>query len=143
MIPEQARIPIAGLTAPIVGITVAAVVTSVPPLGEPTAESFTFKLGVLLLVGSPGAYVLEWAVGTPVYRWMRRRNAITLAPVLLAGSGAGILAWILPQALMTLGESGWEWTEFGMASIVGAIGGLAAAAWFWLVYWWRRREGAA
>ncbi len=138
---EQAPLVIAGLTAPIVGITVAAVITSVPPLGGPTAEGFTFKLSVFLVVGTPGAYLLEAAFGTLVYRWMQRRNAITLAPVVLAGAAAGILAWLLPPSLMAPGE--WEWGELGITSIVGAIGGVAAAAWFWLVYQWRRGERAA
>ena len=137
--PIDPRIPIACVTAPLVGILAVVAISYLPLWGSRNEEGFAFTLGVFLLVGSPGAYLLEALIGTPVYRWMQRRNSITVGPVLLAGAVAGSLAYVIPPSLMAFAEAGVQWGELGIPALTGAIGGLAAAGWFWLIYKWPRR----
>ena len=138
------RIPtlVAGLTAPLVGIVVAAAIVPISDRssGEAWARTAT-EIGrgfvFFAMFGAPGAYLLEVLLGRAAYLWMQRRGAITVGPLLVAGVVGGILATLLPSVLMGAGFS------FGPLAIVGAAGGLAAAVWFWLVSRWGHRAEAA
>jgi hypothetical protein len=135
---------IAGLTAPFIGITAGFVVLGLwtKDPGDSFGRAmpyFTSWLGGLLLFGVPVAYVLEAALGIPLYRWMHRRKAITAGPVLLTATAAGLLAVLLPLTFL-----GGDWSlETIQLSLFGAVGGLVTGVWFWAVSGWRRPAPAA
>jgi hypothetical protein len=135
----RTRTLIAGLTAPIIGITAAFIVLGLWASNPDdsltrTASSITSWLGPFLLFGVPVVYLLEAALGIPLYRWMLRRNAVTIVPVLLTATATGLLALFLPLIFL-----GGEWSlETLSLSLLGAVGGLVTAVWFWIVSGWGR-----
>ncbi len=134
----RTRTWIAALTAPVIGITAGFVALAVAAWEPVSARSLEW-FGWFLLWGVPVALLVEAVVGIPLYRVMHRRNAVRIAPVLIAGVAAGILTVMLP-----LGFFGGDGaTALGLAALTGGIGGFFAATWFWFVSGWGRAIPAA
>lgn len=131
---------VAGLLAPIIGVTVGVGVLGL--LGRDpgslfgSSSHFASWLVPILLVGAPIACLLELAMGIPLYRWMLRRNAITVGPVLLTAVVGGILALIIPLLFFFAGEVTLE--AVGIACLLGGAGGLATGVAFWIISGWGR-----
>ena len=130
----------AGLLAPIIGVTVGVGVLGL--LGRDpgslfgSSSHFASWLVAILLVGTPVAWLLELALGIPLYRWMLRRNVITMGPVLLTAVVGGILALIVPLIFFFAGEVTLE--AVGIACLLGGTGGLATGLAFWIISGWGR-----
>jgi hypothetical protein len=131
----RTRTLIAVLTAPVAGVLLAWGILRLLA-GSPGPG----WLGFFLLFAVPVAYLLEAAVGIPLYRWMRRRNGVRALPVILSATAAGILAVLVPFAFIAEGLTA---ETLGLSFLFGGIGGLATGAWFWLVSGWGRPAPAA
>jgi len=127
-----ARLLLAGVTAPIVGILslipLLMLWARVPPqdiLGDALSAA-----GFLLGFGALGAYTLEVWIGIPAYRWLKRTGRLRLSSVTATAAFAGSLAFAGPLFLAsdtpTLGY-------VALILVLGAVGGAVAGAWFWLV----------
>lgn len=135
----RTRTLIAGLTAPIIGITAGFIVlgfwTKDPrDSSAETVRHFASWLGAFLLFGVPMVWVLEAAIGIPLYRYMQQRNAVAAGPVVLTATATGILALLLPLTLLGGGRT----SDFFELSLLGGIGGLVTGAWFWVASGWGR-----
>lgn len=134
--PATGRFVLAWLTAPPVGIVALAaalglllVLQGELEAGE-LATSVIRASGFLLLFGAPGAYLMELLIGLPSYGWLRRRGGIRPGPVLLIAGLTGALAFTLQWALVWGGGSA---AGLALELLFGAVGGMVAGLWFWLV----------
>jgi hypothetical protein len=126
------RVAAAAVTAPMVGLAVVAMMAGAVILRRAGAESvelLVYSIWYLALFGAPVAYLLEFLIGVAVHLTARHTVIPRFAPMAalsaIAGAGALMAFPVVP---------------FPLAA--GAIGGTAAAAWFWLVSYGGERAGA-
>jgi hypothetical protein len=123
------RLVLAALTAPPVGILVLVILLTLlaAPEDMPRLQAFGTALFYLELIGTPISYIVGALIGVPAYRYLQRRNRLTLLAALGVGASAGVVSFVpfffgMYQGTQVLG-----------AILISFVGGACAAAWFWIV----------
>src|SRR5687768_6909941 len=119
----------AALTAPPIGISVTFVLHLLVLMGRTEdfdAGAFLFFWFLFLMIGTPISYLIGAAIGVPAYRFLKRRDRLTLSYAILVGALAGTISY-LPISF----DSYQRPMEFAGLVLVSFIGGACAGAWFW------------
>lgn len=131
----RTRLLIAGITAPLVGITIVAAAMRIG-LGFQDASSrevlnqTSHALFFLVFFGALPAYLIELGIGIPAWRYLARRQRLAIAPIVAVGAAAGAVTFALSWSALF---EGWNAQFLLQAAGIGALGGAAAGLWFWLV----------